>query len=456
MKRQLIDKIAMTFYKRKKQFYLVGGTVRDELLHRPCKDIDAATDAKPDEIKAILAETMPLHIVPIGEKFGTIQAIYDDNEIIEITTYRGERYLQGSRKPTVEFGDSLLEDLRRRDFTVNAIAKDPIAEQYFDPFNGLLDIHNRTIRAVDNPVQRFIDDPLRMLRAARFVKQLSFFLDESTCDAIKAQAEHILDISQERIRDELNKMFLLENSSVDTYIRFLDTLGLLHYILPEVEQLKGVDQSPHHHFDVFNHTMMVFQSVSPRLELRWAALLHDIAKPKTRTVDDKGITHFYEHEDIGAEMAKDILSRLKFSNDFIERVAKMVKLHMRVNAYTEKWSIGAVRRLCLDAGDVFNDLLELAEEDGISDRNESITAVFDRIDSLRKRGQQVNIEAKQQPLQSPLNGNELMEIFNRKAGPWLALVKQHLQDLVIEGVLKSDDKQSAINAAKVFIGDNNG
>jgi len=451
MKQQLINKIAETFNAHNKQFYLVGGTVRDTLLNRESKDTDAATDARPDEIKDILAETMPLHIIPIGEKFGTIQAIYDDNEIIEVTTYRGERYNPGSRKPEVQFGDSLLEDLRRRDFTMNAIAQNPLTGEYIDPFDGLRDIHQCHIVAVDDAKQRFTDDPLRMLRAIRFHAQLGFGIGD-VAENIR-QCLHLLPaLSQERIRDELCKMLVarLPTLAIDK----MKLLGILPYILPEVEALRGVDQYPHHTLDVFYHTLMVVKLAPARLEVRWSALLHDIAKPQTRSIDDKGITHFYQHEDIGANMARDILCHLKFSNGFIDHVSKIVSLHMRVNAYTEAWSNAAVRRLYVDAENVLEDLLDLAIADGSSDRHEPPEIVKVRIDHLRERCQQVNVEARQQPLKSPLNGNELMQIFNRNAGPWLSPIKQHLQNLVIEGALNSNDKQSAIKAAKLFLGEN--
>ncbi len=452
MKHQLINNIAMAFYKHNKQFYLVGGTVRDELLHRQCKDTDAATDARPDEIKAILAETTPLHVIPIGEKFGTIQAIYDDNEVIEITTYRGERYNLGSRKPEVQFGDSLLEDLRRRDFTMNAIAKDPLTGEYIDPFYGIRDIHQRHIVAVDDAKQRFADDPLRMLRAIRFHAQLGFGIGD-VAENIR-QCLHLLPtLSQERIRDELCKMLVarLPTMAIDK----MKLLDILPYILPEVEALRGVDQYPHHTLDVFYHTLLVVKLVPARLEVRWAALLHDIAKPQTRSLDDKGITHFYEHEDIGGEVARQILTRLRFGNDFIDYVSRIVQLHMRVNAYNESWSNGAVRRLYVDAGDCLEDLLDLAIADGSSDRHEPPEIVKACIEHLRERCHQVNTEVQQQPLQSPLNGNELMQLFDRAPGPWLSKVKHHLQELVIEGALESNDKQSAIEAAKLFLGENN-
>ncbi len=451
MSEEIIKRIALAFQAHGKELYLVGGTVRDELLGRESHDIDMATDARPDEMKAIVAETNPLHIIHIGEKFGTVQIHYAGEPVvvIEITTYRGERYTPGSRHPEVQFGTSLVEDLRRRDFTINAIAKNPLNEQYIDPWYGRKDLEDRLIRAVDDPAQRFKDDPLRLLRAVRFATQLDFLIDTLTEMELAYYARAVRHISHERIRDELCKLFLADRVHYGIYL--LETTTLLYYILPEVAALIGITQPPHHSMDVYRHTVTVMRMAPPRLELRLAALLHDIAKPQTRTIDERGVTHFYSHEDIGADMARTILRRLRFGNETVEHVVKVVKLHMRVNAYTPQWSSGAVRRLYLDAGDVFEDLLDLAIADGISDRNEPAEAVQARIAHLRERVGQVAMEAQHQPLASPLNGEELMQAFGRGPGAWLKGVKQHLEGLVIEGVLLPGDKQGAIEAARVYM-----
>lgn len=443
-----IPRLAEAFKAHGKELYLVGGTVRDELMGRPSHDIDCATNARPDEIKAIAAETNPTHIVPIGEKFGTIQLHYADT-IIEVTTYRGERYTPGSRHPDVQFGDSLLEDLRRRDFTINAIAKDALTGEIVDPFDGQGDIERGVIWAVENAEQRFKDDPLRMLRAVRFGAQFDFSLESSTQWAIYNQAEGLNTISQERIRDEFSKI-LVARDVMFGFTKLLN-LNLFNVFIPEMCLLVGVRQEPHHVLDVFGHTRCVVELAPERLPVRLAALLHDIAKPQTRSVDENGITHFYEHEDIGSEMARTILRRLRFGNDMVDRVARVVKLHMRVNAYTEKWSNGAVRRLYLDAGDVLDDLLDLAIADGTSDRNESPALVHNRIEHLRMRLQDVHVEAVQHPLASPLDGDELMQLFGRPAGIWIKAVKQHLHDLVIEGTLLADDTTGATEAARTFM-----
>lgn len=446
-----ITLLAQAFARHGKEFYLVGGTVRDELLGRHSHDIDCATNALPEEIKAIATQSTPLHIIPIGERFGTIQVQYaTDAEplIVEVTTYRGERYTPGSRHPDVQFTTSIYEDLRRRDFTINAIAKNPLTGHYVDPWYGRKDLEKRCIRAVDNPVQRFKDDPLRLLRAIRFAAQFDFTLAPTTELAMFDCAYYIQVISQERIRDEIGKLLLQEH--VHCGFETLHQTDLLGYILPEVQALRGVAQPPHHSMDVFNHTMTVVCMVPPRLAVRLAALLHDIGKPDTKTVDENGAAHFYEHEDIGAEMTRQVLRRLRFDSDTVEHVANVVKLHMRVNQYTSAWSNGSVRRLFVDAGDCMEDLFDLAIADGASDRNESREAVEVRIKELRERLQRVQTQVREQPLRSPLNGNELMELFDKKPGSWLRPMKEHLLSLVIDGALSPDDKEAAMQAARSF------
>jgi poly(A) polymerase len=454
MREEIITALAQAFARHGKELYLVGGTVRDELLGRESHDIDCATNALPEEIKTIAQETNPLHIVPIGEKFGTIQLQYATDEeplIVEITTYRGERYTPGSRKPDVQFTTSLYEDLRRRDFTINAIAKNPLTGEIIDPFDGREDLERGIIRSVDDPVQRFRDDPLRLMRAIRFAAQFDFFIAHDTQMAMIEEREQIYRISMERVRDELSKVLVSDYAA--WYIDLLHSqCGLLSCILPEVYALIGVEQPPHHKLDVYNHTALVLQGVPARLSVRLAALLHDIGKPATKTMDNK-VAHFYGHEDVGAEMARQILRRLKFDNNTVEHVAKVVSMHMRVNRYTSRWSNGAVRRLVVDAGETIDDLLDLAVADGASDRDEPYEVVEARIQELRERIQQVQTQVKEQPIQSPLDGNELMALFGRKPGPWLRDVKRHLCNLVIEGMLQSDDKETAKTFARTFLGE---
>src|SRR6266436_5405606 len=445
----IIITLAEAFRAQHKQLYIVGGTVRDVLLHRgESNDADLATDAKPDEIKQIVAPTHPNAVILVGERFGTVRLHYA-SDIIEITTFRSEMYNPESRKPEVCFGTVLAEDLRRRDFTINAMALHPLTGQIYDPFGGKQDLEAHILRAVGNePDKRFDEDPLRLLRAVRFAAQLVFTIEPETRRSIIRQAPKLQKISRERIRDEMNKLLLSAHPAKG--LDLLVELGLMEWIIPEVLALRGVSQQPQRAIqtkDVYMHVLRVVERSSPRLICRWSALLHDIAKPRTRTVDD-GKVHFFGHEDIGGYMARDILKWLHFDRDFIESVSKIVRLHMRANAYSPDWTDGAVRRLMLESGNDLPDLLDLSRADITSYRTDKVSRAEARVIELAERCQRLKEEAERVPLKSPLDGNELMALFGRGPGPWLRPIKDHLLGLVIDGVLSPDDKGEAARIAQ--------
>ncbi len=448
----IIFTLAEAFLAQHKQLYIVGGTVRDVLLHRgESNDADLATDAKPDEIKQIVAPTHPNAVILVGERFGTVRLHYA-SDIIEITTFRSEVYNPESRKPEVCFGTVLAEDLRRRDFTINAMALHPLTGQIYDPFGGKQDLEAHILRAVGNePDKRFDEDPLRLLRAVRFAAQLDFTIEPETRRSIIRQAPKLQKISRERIRDEMNKLLLSAHPAKG--LDLLVELGLMEWIIPEVLALRGVSQQPQRAIqtkDVYMHVLRVVERSSPRLVCRWSALLHDIAKPRTRTVDD-GKVHFFGHEDIGGYMARDILKRLHFDRDFIESVSKIVRLHMRANAYTPEWTDGAGRRLMLDIGDNLADLLDLSRADITSYRADKLSRAAARVAELAERCQRLQEEAERVPLKSPLDGKELMAMFDRGPGPWLRPIKEHLLGLVIDGALAPDDKEGAAKIARMLV-----
>jgi len=448
----MIITLAEAFRAQRKQLYMVGGTVRDVLLHRgQSNDADLATDAHPDEIKRLVAPTHPNAVILVGERFGTVRLHYG-SDIIEITTFRSEVYNPESRKPEVCFGTELLEDLRRRDFTINAMARDPLTGQISDPFGGRQDLEAHILRAVSNePDKRFDEDPLRLLRAIRFAAQLDFTIEPETRRSIIRQAPKLQKISRERIRDEMNKLLVSPHPAKG--LDLLVELGLMEWIIPEVMELRGVSQQPQttvHSKDVYAHVLRVVERSSPRLVTRWSALLHDIAKPRTRIVED-GKVHFFGHEDVGAHMAREILKRLHFDRDFIESVSRVVHLHMRANAYTSDWNDGAVRRLMLDSGDDLADLLDLSRADITSYRADKVSRAAARVAELAERCQRLKEEAERVPLKSPLDGNELMTLFDRGPGPWLRPIKDHLLGLVIDGVLSPDDKEEAAKIARRLI-----
>jgi poly(A) polymerase len=445
----IILMLAETFHAQQKQLYMVGGTVRDALLQRgEAHDGDMATDARPEEIKRLVAPTHPTAVVLVGERFGTVRLHYD-NSIIEITTFRSERYNPDSRKPEVCFGDLLEDDLARRDFTINALACDPLSERVIDLFNGRQDLADHILRAVGNePDKRFDEDPLRLLRAIRFAAQLDFEIEAQTRAAIVRQANKLQKISRERIRDEMNKLLLSPHPAKG--LDLLVELGLMEWIIPEVMELRGVNmRTPTLKAtkDVYAHVLRVVERSSPRLLARWGALLHDIAKPRTQSVEDNKI-HFFGHEDVGAYMARDILKRLHFDREFIQNVSQIVKLHMRANAYTSDWTDGAVRRLMLDSSDTLLDLLDLSQADITSYRVDKVNRAVARVQELAERCQHLKEEAERIPLKSPLDGNELMELFDRGPGPWLRPIKDHLLGLVIDGLLSPDDKAQATSIAR--------
>ena len=451
----IIITLAEAFRAQHKQLYMVGGTVRDVLLRREqSNDADLATDAQPEEIKHLVAPTKPTAIVLVGERFGTVRLHYG-SDIIEITTFRTERYNAESRKPEVCFGTRLEEDLLRRDFTINALARDPLNGSIIDLFDGRHDLEAHILRAVGNePDKRFDEDPLRLMRGVRFAAQLDFTIEPETRRSILRQSAKLQKISRERIRDEMNKLLVSPHPAKG--LDLLVELGLMVWVIPEVLELRGVSQQPSQQTrsisskDVYAHVLRVVERSSPRLATRWSALLHDIAKPRTRSIEENKI-HFFGHEDVGAYMARDILKRLHFDRDFIENVSRIVRLHMRANAYTSDWTDGAVRRLMLESGDVLPDLLDLSRADITSYRADKVSRAAARVAELEERCQRLKEEAERVPLKSPLDGNELMALFGRSPGPWLRPLKDHLLGLVIDGALSPDDKEEAARIARDFL-----
>ncbi len=439
--------LVTAFAQHGKQLYVVGGSVRDAILGREHIDIDMATDARPEVVKALIAEVNPEAIYTVGERFGTIGAIVD-GRVLEITTFRSERYKPYSRKPDVTFGTSLEGDLSRRDFTINAIAQHPLTGELIDPFGGLTDIKAKLIKAVGDPDERFAEDPLRMMRAIRFAAQLGFGIEDETAQAIKRNHQKLRLVSQERITDELNK--ILVSPSAGRGVRRLCDLGLMEFIIPEFMELRGTEQDEYHHKDVFEHTLIVLDRVAPDLRLRWAALLHDIAKPVTKTIVG-GEVHFYGHDVVGAEMARNILMRLRLDRETINVVYKLVSMHQRVNLYDSSWTDGAVRRLVRDAGDEMGLLLALSRADITSRRPRKVEFALRQLAELEGRINRLAEEEEIKALKSPLDGNELMAIFKRPPGPWIRDVKDYLLAKVLDGELAPDDKEKAIEMAEEYL-----
>ncbi len=427
--------------------YLVGGTVRDELLGRDSPDLDFTTDAHPDQTRRILAGVEPENIYAVGEKFGTICATIE-GVTLEFTTYRGERYNPKSRKPEVTFGVSLHDDLARRDLTINAMARHPVSGEIVDPFGGRRDLEDRLIRAVGDPEARFAEDPLRLLRAIRFATTLDFDIEPATAAAIRAQATQLQMISRERVADEMNKILLAERPSRG--LRLLVDYDLMRSIVPEAMAMAELRRgSGRRHKDIFEHVLQVVDKSPPTLELRWAAFLHDIAKPATISFRD-GQVHFFGHEVVGAQWSREILSRLRFERNAVDRISNLVAQHMRINTYSD-WSDGAVRRFMREAGDQLEDLFALSRADITSHRFERVQAVLATVDALEQRCRDLAAQAEIAKMHSPLDGHELMSMFGRGPGPWLGKVKGYLLDRVLDGNLDQDDKERGRELAEAYM-----
>jgi len=340
MEEKLLREVYEIFHTEKGEIFLVGGSVRDMLMGKELTDLDFATSFPPEKIRQILNKK-GVKVYPVGWAFGTVGAIIGGREI-HITTYRKkEKYRPRSRKPIVEFGESLEEDLKRRDFTINALAISPDGK-LIDLFGGREDLSRKLIRTPSNPDESFQDDPLRILRAFRFQSQLGFNIDNSTYLAIERGAFRVMYLSEERIQQEMDK--LLTGEFVIKALSGMMDARVLNFFIPELYPLKNLHQEgEYQHKDVWRHTLKVVENAPNEETLRWAVLLHDIGKPYVK-MEDKEKIHFYRHEELGAKMAHSILSRLKFPNSQREEISFLIAKHMRANLYTPEWTDSAVRR----------------------------------------------------------------------------------------------------------------
>jgi poly(A) polymerase len=454
--RSVLHALAAAFAADGAELALVGGPVRDLLLTRDVTDLDLTTDAIPERIKRLGDRAGASANFDMGERFGTIGFVFERDHAgpidVEITTYRAEYYPNESRHPEVTFGTSLTDDLSRRDFTINAMAIDLETDGLIDPFEGQQDLHQSRIRAVGDARSRFLEDPLRLLRAARFVGQLGFFIEPETKAAMTELAPELRRISRERIYAELTRLLCGEFASHGLEI-LLDT-GLFQVAMPELKPLADeaeIERTIHREKDLWEHTLRVIDKSPARPIVRWAALLHDAAKPHTRTVSADGQVHFFGHERVGADLAATLLRRLGADKHTMTSVARLVELHLRPAAYDVDWTDSAVRRLVLEAGDELNDLLDLAGSDITSANERKLKQASRLMSSLRSRIAKLEEEMALAELKSPLDGVELMELFQQPPGRWIADVKDHLRELVIDGVLAPGDKERAREIAAEYL-----
>jgi poly(A) polymerase len=447
---QLLHVLASEFASGGKQLFLVGGSVRDQILGRPDKDIDLATDATPEQTHALIARTRPDGLFDVGARFGTIGAVYRlDADVVqvEVTTFRSEEYDAGSRKPRVAFGTELVGDLARRDYTINAIARDPLTGELHDPFGGRADIEARILRAVGSAHDRFVEDPLRMLRGIRLAVELGFEIEPATARAMLTQADELTQISRERVAEELNR--ILKSPEPARGLRLMMELGLMRNAVPDLLPLRET-AAGRRSKDVFEHTLRVVENTRSDLVLRWAALLHDIGKPRTVVVED-GEVHFPGHERVGESMARHILTTLRLDGETTDRVARLVGMHMRANQYEPDWTDGAVRRLMREADGELELLLELSAADVTSYRAQKVAAARARVDALRERCRRIAEQEDIAKLKSPLDGHDLMAMFDRRPGPWIGRIKDRLLDMVLDGDLGADDRERAAELARSWV-----
>jgi poly(A) polymerase len=406
------------------QLYLVGGAVRELLMGHPTRgEFDFATDARPEETVRILqgwAEWRKL----VGIRFGTVGA-GKDAKVFEITTFRKEMYPADDRHPVVTFGDRIEEDLSRRDFTINAMAIRLPDGEFIDPFGGVRDLAAKRIDTPQDPAISFGDDPLRMLRAARFTSALELVPTQRVVDAMGGMADRLEIVSAERIRDELSRM--LVSAKPSRGLELIVATGLADRFVPELPALRLQQDPVHRHKDVLKHTFVVVENCEPDLVLRLAALLHDIGKPATRQITSEGV-QFHHHEVVGARMAQERLRALRYSNEVVADVVRLVEMHLRFHSYRLGWSDSAVRRYVREAGPLLDRLNQLVRADCTTRNREKAKALSALQDDLELRIARLSEQENLEQLRPPLDGNQVMEHLGLPPGPLVGEALEYLME----------------------------
>ena len=405
------------------EIYLVGGAVRDGILGIETKDFDFTTNASSEDSIKMLNKN-DYKTTEIGRAFGTIETTVGDYSI-HITTYREDKYNKDSRKPEIKTSGELETDLSRRDFTVNAIAYDINNSEIIDPHGGLKDLSEGLIRTPDTADISFSDDPLRMLRACRFVSTHGFTPNNELFKAISKNVERIEIVSTERIRDEFTKLLTGKEPSLG--LKAFVESGLSELIMPELNELKIEVDPKHHHKDVYEHTMVVLDRVSPTLVSRMSALLHDIGKPKTKGIEN-GKVHFRHHEVVGAKMSKKILKRLKYDNETIKKVSLLVENHLRPHPFKMGWTDSAVRRYIIDAGGLLEELNDLVRADITTKNKAKYEEINKYLDEMEERIKEVAEKEELSKLRPPISGDEIMDMFDLEPGPSVGVIMKALYE----------------------------
>ncbi|WP_375424449.1 CCA tRNA nucleotidyltransferase [uncultured Friedmanniella sp.] len=450
------------------ELYLVGGSVRDALLARLGSDLDFTTSARPDEVEALLRRFSPA-VWTIGKEFGTIGCSVEADGtswVVEVTTFRADAYAADSRKPVVAFGDTLAEDLVRRDFTVNAMAVSLPQLRFSDPYGGLDDLEAKRLRTPAAPETSFSDDPLRMMRAARFAAQLGFTPVPEVVAAMTAMADRIDIISAERVRDELSKTLLADRPRAG--LDLLVGTGLADRVLPELPALRLERDEHHRHKDVYEHSLTVLEQAielehrltpaeatepaGPDLVLRLAALLHDIGKPDTRRFEAGGKVSFHHHDVVGAKLARRRLTALRFSSDDVKAVAELITLHLRFHGYKPgdgegaAWTDSAVRRYVRDAGDQLERLHILTRADCTTRNRAKAARLWAAYDDLEARIAELAESEELAALRPDLDGRQIMALLDIPPGPLVGKAYHYLLELRIdEGPLAPEQAEAALS-----------
>ena len=436
----VVDRLGEAFTSAGHQLFLVGGSVRDAILGELGHDLDFTTSARPDEIERLL-RTLTRTIWTVGREFGTIGGQVDNRQI-EITTFRADSYAAESRKPVVEFGDTLDGDLVRRDFTVNAMALSLPDHRFIDPYGGLDDLTEHRLRTPAAPEVSFSDDPLRMLRAARFAARLGLVPNPELIGAMSDLRERLRIVSAERIRDEFSKLLLTDRPRVG--LDLLVRTELADIFLPEVPALRLERDEHHRHKDVYTHSLTVLEQAidlekarnhQPDLINRLAALLHDIGKPRTRRFEAGGKVTFHHHDVVGAKLARKRLKALRYSTDEISAVAKLIELHLRFHGYSDGeggWTDSAVRRYVRDAGDQLERLHMLTRADCTTRNQAKATKLRRAYDELEWRIDELAQQEELDAMRPDLDGNQIMQILDIPPGRVVGEAYKHLLELRID------------------------
>jgi poly(A) polymerase len=443
------DELGRRFADSGHELHLVGGSVRDALLGTLGDDLDFCTDARPEQTLAAVSGWADA-IWETGREFGTI-GIQKNGLRIEITTYRAEAYDGVTRNPVVSYGKSLIDDLSRRDFTINAMAVSVPGHEFTDPFGGLRDLAARVIRTPAAPSISFGDDPLRMLRAARFAAKLRFTVEDSVVSAMRDMASDLDRITAERVRDEFTK--LMSSADPLTGLRLLVDTGLADRFLPEISGLKLEIDEHAQHKDVYEHTLIVVSNAmrlegdgGPDFVLRMAALMHDIGKPATKAVGRDGRVSFHHHEVVGARLTKQRMKAMKYPKDVITEVVGLVGLHLRFYGYGRgEWTDSAVRRYVTDAGPLLARLHKLTRSDVTTRNRRKATQLATDYDALEERIARIAAEEDLAKVRPDLDGNAIMELLGVPPGPIVGQAWRHLKELRLDrGPLDRDEAEAEL------------